>query len=630
MDSKEVRKRYLEFFKSKGHKVIAPAPLVLPNDPTTLFTSSGMQPLVPYLMGQEHPDGKRLVDSQPAIRTGDIEEVGNNRHFTFLEMLGNWSLGDYFKAEQLAWIFEFLIDEKVGLGLDPQRLYVSVFEGYGEIDKDYASIDIWENIFETVNIEAKEAVSPDSIWFGNGGRIFAYSAHKNWWSRSGTPDEMPPGEIGGPDSEIFFDFDPDNQLKLHENSQWKSEPCHPNCDCGRFVEIGNSVFIQYKKKEDGTLQELPQRNVDFGGGLERLVAATNEDSDAYKTDLFWPLITLIEKKSDKKYDEQTKEYRIVSDHLKAAVALIAHGVTPSNKQHGYVLRRLIRRAVVNLKTLNAHENTLYNDLVRTVFKIYEGAYFSDARPEDVIRIIEEEVQKFERTLEKGMKELNIRVQNTITVKDAFDLYQSYGFPVELTKELAEEKGQSIDLYEVKKEMEKHQENSRTTSAGTFKGGLADSSETVTKLHTATHLLQASLRHVLGDHVIQKGQNITNERSRFDFSHPEKLTDEQMHLVEELINEKIKENLPVKMEVLPLEEAERTTAIHAFNERYGDKVQIYYIGDDLDSAFSSEFCGGPHVTHTSEIGHVTITKQERIGAGVMRVYLILGRDTSQKN
>lgn len=618
MDSKEVRKRYLEFFKNQGHKVIDPAPLVLPNDPTTLFTSSGMQPLVPYLMGKEHSDGKRLVDVQPVIRTGDIEEVGDNRHLTFFEMCGNWSLGDYFKAEQLAWIFEFYTNKEKGLGLDPKKLYITVFEGHGEVDKDFASIDIWKNIFETVGITAEEAISPDSIWFHNNGRIFAYSAHKNWWSRSGTPDEMPAGEIGGPDSEIFYDFG--EELGLHEKSQWKDEPCHPNCDCGRFIEIGNSVFIQYKKKENGTLEELPQKNVDFGGGLERIMAAVNDDYDVYKTDLFWSMIEFLQSGATKKYQDNTKEYRIIVDHLKAAVALTASGVNPSNKGQGYVLRRLIRRAFVKQQSIHVYDDHAIEQLVYEVLRVYDGIYFQEADKEQIIQIIQDEEKKFFKTLDKGMKIL--AKMEKPTSKDVFDLYQTYGFPLELTKEILEEKGQNVDLDEIKTEMEKHQDNSRTTSAGTFKGGLADSSESVTKLHTATHLLQAALRHVLGDHVLQKGQNITAERSRFDFSHSEKLTDEELKKVEDLINEKIKEDLHVKMEILPKEEAEKTTAIHAFNEKYGDKVQIYYIGNDLDSAFSSEYCGGPHVTHTGEIGHVKISKQERIGNGVMRVYLVL--------
>jgi alanyl-tRNA synthetase len=618
MDSKEVRKRYLEFFKEQDHVVIDPAPLVLPNDPTTLFTSSGMQPLVPFLMGQEHPQGKRLVDVQPIIRTGDIDEVGDNRHCTFVEMVGNWSLGDYFKPQQLDWVFQFLTNKDTGLGLDPKNLYVSVFEGNSEVEKDFESIDIWESLFEEKGIEAEVATGPDSVWLDKGARIFSYDAKKNWWSRSGTPEEMPVGEIGGPDSEIFYDFG--KELHLHEESQWKDQACHPNCDCGRFMEIGNSVFIQYKKKENGTLEELPQRNVDFGGGLERLTAATDHNPDVYKTDLFWPIMEIIKDTTSETYEDHTKGYRIIADHLKASIFLILNGVIPSNKGQGYVLRRLLRRAIVILKRFNSRSSTLYKDIVSKVIDIYDETYFLDVDEQMIIKTIEDEVNKFETTLTNGLKILE-KIESP-TSKDIFDLYQSYGFPLELTKELLEQKGKSLNLDEVKREMEKHQENSRTTSAGTFKGGLADSSEQVTKLHTATHLLQAALRHVLGTHVVQKGQNITGERSRFDFPNPEKLTDEQIKEVEDLINEKIKEDLPVKMQVLPIEEAERTTAIHAFNEKYGDKVQIYYIGEDMDSAFSSEFCGGPHVTHTEEIGHVTIKKQEKVGAGVMRIYLTL--------
>lgn len=618
MDSKEVRERYLEFFERLGHVRIDPAPLVLPNDPTTLFTSSGMQPLVPYLMGETHPKGKRLVNVQPAVRTGDIEEVGDNRHLTFFEMLGNWSLGDYFKAEQLPWIFEFYTNKEKGLGLNPQKIYVSVFEGNSEIEKDFTSIDIWKNIFETVGMEAPEATGPNGVWLDTGARIFPYDAKKNWWSRSGTPEEMPAGEIGGPDSELFYDFG--KEWKLHENSPWRDEPCHPNCDCGRFVEIGNCVFIQYKKLDDGTLGELHQKNVDFGGGFDRIMAAVYDHPDAFVSDLFKPLIQVIEKEANILYKDRQKEYRIIADHIKAAVFLVANGIIPSNKQHGYVLRRLLRRAALKIKSFNIEGLDIYRKLVHEVFSIYEEVYLQDIKENDVVSVITDEIQKFEKTLSNGVKILE-KMENP-TSKDVFDLYQTYGFPLELTKELLEQKGQTINLDEVWAEMEKHQENSRTTSAGTFKGGLADSSEVVTKLHTATHLLQASLRRVLGEHVIQRGQNITTERSRFDFSHEYKLTEEELKEVEDLINEQIAQDLPVKMEKLPKEKAIELGAIHAFNEKYGDEVQVYYVGDSIDTAYSKEFCGGPHVTHTGEIGRVRIKKQEKIGAGVIRLYLIL--------
>jgi alanyl-tRNA synthetase len=617
MDSKEVRKRYLEFFKNQDHVIIDPAPLVLPNDPSTLFTSSGMQPLVPFLMGQEHPQGKRLVDSQPSIRLGDIEEVGDNRHTTFFEMLGNWSLGDYFKPQQLDWIFQFLTDTEKGLGLDPMNLYVSVFEGNEEVERDFESIDIWESLFEEKGIKAELANSVET-GLADGARIFPYDAKKNWWSRSGTPEEMPTGEIGGPDTEIFFDFGAD--LKLHERSDWKDESCHPNCDCGRFIEIGNSVFIQYKKKEDGTLEALPQRNVDFGGGLERLVAATNNDPDIFTIDLFNKMIQEIEEITGKKYIGNEIPMRIIADHLRASAFLLQSGIVPSNKLQGYILRRLLRRATLKAFSLDKEFGRKpFKSLVQYIVDSYP-MYFDSNSADAIEEQISQEVGKFRKTIENGLKMLD--KMESVSAKEAFDLYQSYGFPIEVTEEILTAKGLTIDKKAYQEEFDKHKDNSRTTSAGSFKGGLADSSEQVTKLHTATHLLQAALRHVLGNHVVQKGQNITGERSRFDFPNPEKLTDEQIKEVEDLINEKITEDLPVKMEVLPIEEAERTTAIHAFNEKYGDKVQIYYIGEDMDSAFSSEFCGGPHVTHTGEIGHVTIKKQEKVGSGVMRIYLTL--------
>jgi alanyl-tRNA synthetase len=562
--SDQVREKYLKFFEKRGHKIINPAPLVLENDPTTLFTSSGMQPLVPYLMGEPHNDGKRLVDSQPAIRLQDIDEVGDNRHTTYFKMLGNWSLGDYFKKEQLSWIWEFLTKE---LRLPKEKLYVSVFEGDGLVPKDLESKRIWLDLGVGEN------------------QIFEYGVKKNWWSRSGTPSQMPVGEIGGPDSEIFFDFGDD--LKLHENSQWKDEVCHPNCDCGRFLEIGNSVFIQYKKTDMG-LEELPQRNVDFGGGLERITAALNNDPDMFKTDIYWPTIEKLEKITGKQYDDQRKNFRIIADHLRASEALIKDGLVPSNKMHGYVLRRLIRRIATKIDDFE---------------KITDN------------RVIIEELKKFKVSLDKGLKEIS-KVEK-ITGKIAFNLYQSYGFPLELTVELFREKGQEVNLEEFRKEFEGHKEKSRSLSSGVFKGGLADHSPEVVKLHTATHLLLASLRKVLGPHVIQKGQNIIKERCRFDFPHTQKLDQVQLKEVEDMVNNVIKRGLPVSYKVMPKDEAIKTGAIHAFNEKYADTVKVYTIGD-----FSNEFCGGPHVENTKEIGHVTIKKQEKIGSGIIRIYAVL--------
>jgi alanyl-tRNA synthetase len=563
-----------------------------------------MQPLVPYLMGESHPSGsKRLVDSQPSIRTIDIDEVGDNRHLTFFEMLGNWSLGDYFKKEQLPWIFDFFRKE---LGLSQKKLWVTVFEGNSQVLKDDESAEIW-----------KKLGIPES-------RIFQYGAEKNWWSRSGTPEQMPVGEIGGPDSEIFYDFG--EGLKLHEKSEFKNEECHPNCECGRFLEIGNSVFIQYKKVGENDLQELPQKNVDFGGGLERIAAAVNGNHDIFKTDLFFPVIEKLQENTGEKYEglNNIRDMRIISDHIKASVFLVANGVTPSNKGQGYILRRLLRRLVVKTQKLKGNigspvDDITYAALCNSVLVTYKDTFldFQDRR-EEIIKVIAIERDKFGATLSKGLKEIE-KIDKIDAVK-AFNLYQTFGFPLEITSELFQEKGQKINFEEYKKEFERHQELSRSTSAGVFKGGLADHSPEVIKLHTATHLLLASLRKVLGDQVVQKGQNITKERSRFDFPKTEKLNENEISKVEDIINEVIEKNLPVNFKILPKDEALKTGAIHAFNEKYADTVKVYFVGNSLEDAFSKEFCGGPHVTHTGEIGRVRIKKQEKIGANLVRIYL----------
>lgn len=567
MTTQDVREKYLKFFEKRGHKIIPPAPLVLENDPTTLFTSSGMQPLVPYLLGEPHPEGTRLVDSQPAIRLQDIEEVGDDRHTTYFEMLGNWSLGDYFKAEQLPWIWEFLTQD---LNLPREKLYVTIFEGNKEVPRDEESYKIWKSL----------ELSDD--------HIFEYNVKKNWWSRSGPPSEMPIGEPGGPTCEIFFEF---TQI---EHDPKFGEKCHPNCDCGRFFEIGNSVFMVYRKTEDG-LEELSNKNVDFGGGLERLVAASNNQSDIFEIDILKPLIQKIEVVSGKDYKNNKKPMQIIADHIHAAKALIDDGVVPSNKLQGYVLRRLIRRAAVKMKGLK--ENVT-------------GADFREISDNEVVV---EEVEKFDKTLNRGLKEFE-KLED-INGKVAFDLYQTYGFPLELTLELAQEKGLEVDTDEFKKAFEEHQNKSRTQSAGVFKGGLADHSDETTRLHTATHLLHAALRKVLGEHVSQKGSNITHERLRFDFTHTEKLTDDQKKQIEEMVNEQIDKDLPVSYEVMSLTQAKQSGALAFFGERYADKVKVYSIGD-----FSREVCGGPHVSHLSELhGHVTILKDEALGAGIRRLY-----------
>lgn len=606
MKSVDVRHKYIEFFKGKGHVEIPSAKLVPENDPTTLFTSSGMQPLIPYLLGQPHPGGKRLVNSQKSFRSQDIDEVGDNRHTTFFEMLGNWSLGDYFKKEQLPWIFEFLTKE---LGLDPKNLYVSVFEGYGEVPKDEESITIWKKIFENVGIKAEI-----------GERIFLYPAKKNWWSRSGEPDKMPAGEPGGPDSEVFYDFG--KELGLHEKSQYKNSVCHPNCDCGRFMEIANSVFMQYQKQPDGSLNELAQKNVDFGGGLERMVAASEKTSDVFKTDLFNGIIQVIETLSNRLYGQkadETNAMRIIADHVKGSVMMLADGVVPSNKQQGYILRRLIRRALLYGRTLGLTRDWNYvGHLVKPVADVYLDAYPEVEDKIQSIKVsIEEEALRFGKTLEKGLHE--IEKINTIDGAVAFTLYETYGFPWEMTEEIARTKGQNPDRKQFESEFKKHQDVSRSAASGMFKGGLADHSVETTKLHTATHLMHKALRMVLGDHVGQKGSNITVERLRFDFSHPSKLTEEEIKKVEAIVNDQIKKNLPVSFVVSTFKEAISGGALAFFGERYPEKVKVYTVGDPMGTYFSREICGGPHVENIGVLGIFKIQKEESAGAGIRRIY-----------
>lgn len=607
MNSSDVRKKYIEFYKKQNHAEIPSAPLVPENDPTTLFNSSGMQPLVPYLLGEKHPAGKRLVNSQKAIRLQDIDEVGDNRHTTFFEMLGNWSLGDYFKKEQLPWVFEFLTTE---IGLNPNKLYVTVFEGNESVSKDTDSIEIWKKIFSSVGIDAKENE-----------RIFAYPAKKNWWSRSGEPEKMPPGEPGGPDSEIFFDFG--SNLKLHEQSPWKNEPCHPNCDCGRFMEIGNSVFMQYQKQENGNLKELPQKNVDFGGGLERIVAASNDNPDVFTTDFFTPIIAHLEQISEKKYgetEEVTKVMRVIADHLRASVMLLSDGVIPSNKQQGYILRRLIRRTLMYGRKLGLLNNWNYvGELVEPIAVIYKDSYpniFSEK--ENITNMLKEEAQRFGKSLEKGMRE--IEKVDTLDGKIAFSLYESYGFPWEMTAEIAAEKGQEVDHKQFEEEFTKHRDLSRTAAAGMFKGGLADHSEETTRLHTAHHLFLAALQKVVDPEIKQKGSNITGERLRIDVNLNRKLTEEETKKIEDLVNEKIGQAMPVIRVDMDKNEAEKIGAQMEFGKKYPDKVSVYFVGSQQDY-FSAEFCGGPHVSNTKDIGtgskKFKIQKEENIGSGLRR-------------
>ena len=568
MDSNQIRSAYLKFFQDKGHAIIPPAPLVPPNDPTTLFTSSGMQQLVPYLKGEPHPMGKRLVDSQPCFRSEDIDEIGDNRHTTFFEMLGNWSLGDYFKTDQLAWFWEFLT--KV-LKLDKDRLYVTVFEGGNSVPKDEETFNIWKKIG-----------LPES-------HIFYYPAEKNWWSRSGTPDKMPAGEIGGPDSEVFYEF---TGIKHRQKFGAK---CHPNCDCGRFLEIGNSVFMEYEKQADGSFKPLPKKNVDFGGGLERLAAACQNTPDIFQIDIFLPLMQAINTKS-------LTDSRLIADHLRAASAMLNEGILPSNKKQGYILRRLIRRAAIKLD----HPQTLtdYLGLLKT--------------GEEARIILSEEITKFSHSLKEGIKILN--TAKIIDEALAFNLFQSYGLPLEVIEGVAKVK---LNKDKFNGLLEQHSQKSRTASAGMFKSGLADHSGIVTKLHTTTHLLHAALRQILGSHVRQEGSNITSERLRFDFSHPQALTPAEIGQVETLINQKIKEGIAVTKTILDKEAAVQSGALAFFKETYPDKVSVYTIGN-----FSKELCSGPHIDSTAKIGSVKIIKQESSGAGKRRLYAVLNHGTQK--
>lgn len=625
MTTTELRQKYLDFFKSKNHSIIPSASLLPENDPTTLFTGSGMQPMVPYLLGEKHPEGTRIADSQKCFRTQDIDEIGDNRHTTFFEMLGNWSLGDYFKDEQIDWIFDFVVNE---LGLDANKIYVTCFRGsekYG-IPQDEAAANKWQEKFLQAGVDNKVVDFPERDGM-QGGRIFYYDDTKNWWSRAGAPEKMPIGEPGGSDSEMFYDFGED--LGLHEKSEFKDEPCHVNCDCGRFLEIGNSVFMEYQKTEEGFVP-LKNKNIDFGGGLERMTAAVMNNADVFMIDAFESMRDKLEELSGKKYgesEEDTKAFRVILDHIRAATFLICDGAVPDNKDQGYFTRRLIRRAIRFAGQLDIKEN-FTAALAEAVINYYQGAYPSlvDKQP-FILDEMKKEENKFRKTLEQGIKmfeELTTGSNDqltTINAKQAFDLYQSYGFPLEMTVELASEKGLKVDEAGFSKEMEKHQELSRLGAEEKFKGGLADTSEISTKYHTATHLLHTALRQVLGEHVEQKGSNITADRLRFDFSHPDKMTDEEKKQVENIVNEAIEKNYPISCEEMTVDEAKALGAIGLFEDRYGAKVKVYTVGK-ADDVFSREICGGPHVENTGVLGKFKIKKEESSSAGVRRIKAIL--------
>jgi alanyl-tRNA synthetase len=629
MTVSEVRAKYLKFFKSQGHTILPSSSLVPENDPTTLFTGSGMQPLVPYLLGKNHPAGSRLADSQKCFRSMDIEEVGDNRHTTFFEMLGNWSLGDYFKQEQLPWFFEFLVGE---VGLSPEKLYVTVFMGdeKNNVPRDEESAEIWKKLFAEQGIDNK-VVEIGSEENGNqvgmqGGRIFYYDAKKNWWSRAGVPERMPAGEPGGPDSEVFYDFGTEHDAKF-------GPQCHPNCDCGRFLEIGNSVFMQYIKKEDGSFALLPKQNVDFGGGLERIAAVSENKNDVFLV-AHTQIINALEQATGGSYESNKRAFRVIADHIKAAVFLIADGIAPDSKDQGYFVRRLLRRAIF---ALNKSKGKLtLAGLVPFVVEAYKDHYPELAhQASEIVNQITLEESKFNLTIERGAKELARFVgTGSISAQDAYQLVTTYGFPLELILEEAGEKGiKQIDIEGFKELLKKHQDLSRAGSEQKFKGGLADTSEKTTRLHTAHHLLLKALQIVLGPEVHQRGSNITQERLRIDFNYNGKMTDEQKREVERIVNEKIGEDIPMTRSELPKEEAEKLGAEHEFGAKYPDRVSVYSLGPKgatvenpmFAQAYSIEFCGGPHVTHTGELaqsGKFKILKEEAVSAGVRRIKAVL--------
>lgn len=594
MEARILRQKFLEFYKEKGHAVLPSAPLLPENDPTVLFTTAGMHPLVPFLMGEKHPNGSRLTNFQKCVRTGDIDEVGDDTHLTFFEMLGNWSLGDYFKEDAIKWSFEFLTSPK-WLGIPAEKLSFTVFEGNKDCPADVQAADIWKSLGVP---EYRVTFLPKS---------------DNWWGPAGTTGPC------GPDTEMFY---------------WvgKGKPAkdsNPLTDSKNWVEIWNDVFMQYNKKADGTFEPLEQKNVDTGMGLERTAAMLQGKKTVYETELFTPILEKIGTLAKKSYEEKTASYRIIADHLRAATMMAGDGVKPSNLDQGYVMRRLIRRAIRHGKLIGIEENFTHV-IGKKIIHIMSDVYPELKHEEEILATLRDEEEKFQLTINHGLREFEKllegfqkafeRVGREITEisgKQAFKLYDTYGFPIEMTVELAKENNLKVDTASFDVAFKEHQEKSRTATAGTFKGGLQDHSWETTRLHTATHLLHAALNKVLGDHAKQRGSNITAERLRFDFPHPDKITDEQIVAIEKYVNDAIASDHPVTMTVMPLAEAQKSGAIGLFGEKYGDQVKVYDMGP-----WSKETCGGPHVEHLGQLGCFKIIKQESIGAGLRRIKAVL--------
>ena len=626
MNAQEIRNAYLQFYKDRGHEIIPRAQLVLSGDPTTLFTGSGMQPMIPYLLGEGHPKGVRIADSQTCLRAQDIDDIGDNRHTTFFEMLGNWSLGDYFKQQQIEWMFEFLTEV---VGLDARRLYVTCYIGAPEygIPKDTEAAEVWARLFATKQLSNGQAdIGSEAEGYARGikegERIFYYDGSKNWWNRGKTgPETTPVGDPCGPDSEMFYQFD------IPHNPEF-GEHCHPNCDCGRFMEIGNNVFMAYKKVGDGKFEPLEKPNIDHGSGLERIAAAQLNDPDVFKISLMWPIIEKLQLISGKKYESHTESMRVIADHLRAATFLAVDGCVPSNKEQGYVMRRLLRRAIRYSFDLGVEQNFL-EEVVPVIADMYE-ADFPEVKQqrEQVIATLVKEEKVFRQTLRNGIKQLQKYAANGLTGAELFTLYDTFGFPVELSAEEAYK--QSIQLSDNWREefdakMKEQRERSQTAQKGTFKGGLEGHDDIHLKYHTGTHLLYKALRTVLGDHVIQRGSNITTERLRFDFSHTEKMTPEQIAQVETIVNDAIIADYPMAWREYPTDEAFARGALGAFGDKYGDTVKVYMAGNP-EQPFSMEICGGPHVEHTGQLGdggkRFVITKEEASSAGIRRIKAVL--------
>ncbi len=628
MNAQEIRNAYLKFFEDRGHAVLKRAPLVLHDDPTTLFTGSGMQPMIPYLLGEPHPNGARLTDSQTCIRAQDIDDVGDNRHTTFFEMLGNWSLGDYFKDQQIRWMWEFLTEV---VKIDPHKLYVTCYIGEPKynIPKDEEAAAVWKELFESKGIQAgmadigsEQAGAARGVQPGE--RIFFYDGSKNWWSRNGKPETTPVGDPCGPDSEMFYEFDfieHDPKFGVH---------CHPNCDCGRFMEIGNNVFMSYKKVADGVFEPLAQKNIDHGSGLERIAAAAQNDPDVFRVSLMWPIIEKLQQICGKDYGSHTESMRVIADHLRVATFLAVDGCVPSNKEQGYVMRRLIRRAIRYSFELGVEQNFLA-EIVPVIADLYHHDFPEVAENrENIVAVLVKEEKAFRQTLRKGIKELQklfaVTGQNHGDV--LFTLYDTYGFPVELSVEECYKQGIKLDenwreQFEAK--MEEQRNRSRTATKGEFKGGLGGQTLQHKKYHTATHLLQSALRQLFGLELRQHGSNITEERLRFDFNIDHKMTPEEIQQAEDLVNGWISEDLPVTFTEYPAKQALDMGAIGPFGERYGETVKVYQMGEG-DHIASLEICGGPHVDHTGQLAEggkrFKITKEEASSAGIRRIKAVL--------